>query len=183
MKKYLFILLGSVFLFQSCKNANDKELGEIDGLIKILDTTEEALHAIDTSDLYSITKLVKEDLKRINKSNDTLTREAAYKVDLYIGRTKTLYSLSNNYTKFQTEIVDLKKQLNNLRQDVSNNLIKKEDYSKYYNSEQKMVLYVKEEVSLATRGMADRIKKMLEERDGFVEMLADPQNYSSKKQE
>jgi len=179
MKKYLYVIIGCIFILQSCRNVNQKEIGEVDALLKIMADAEELLQAVDTSDLYSITTFVKADLKRLREYKDTLTKEAAFKVDDYIGRKKTLYALATNYSRYEFELKEERKQLNNLKQDLENNLIKKEDFVTYYESEQRAVLHINDQISIATEGMAERIKKMIDGREEFLKVLADSSSYLS----
>ncbi len=182
MKKYLYVLIISLSVTYSCKHANEKEIGAVDALAKILNGAENTLHQVDSNKLFTITKLVKEDIRKINANKDTLTRETAFKIDDYIGRTKSLYALADNYKKYQQKINKEQKQLRNLKQDLANNLIKKTDYAKFYKIEQQNVLYINDDVKSATRGIAKRIEKMINNRPAFLKMLKNPKSYMNHKE-
>ena len=181
MKKYLFALLAFVVIVHACRNSNQKEVGKVEALLKMVDTSEEVLRAIDSTDLFSITRLIKKDLKQIRLSGDTLTKEAAFKIEDYIGRTKTLYALNDNYYNYTKEVTLLRKQLHDLKQDLSNNLISQQDFVKYYDTEQKAVINFHDEIKLATNGMAARIKMMMNTRPDFLQLLEDPNSYINKR--
>ena len=100
--------------------------------------------------------MIKEDLNRIRTNNDTLVKEAAFKVAKYMGETEILYNLTKNYSKYDTEIKDLKKQLNNLKQDLDNKLISKEDFVKYYQAEQQAVLSINNQINYVTEDIAEK---------------------------
>ena len=85
----------------SCNEDYTNEIGHVNGLIKILDSSEEVLHDVDTTTLFEMTIFIKQSIKKIQSKNDTLTKEAALEADQFVGRLKSLYNLSNNYKKYQ----------------------------------------------------------------------------------
>jgi len=172
------LLLISILLF-SCANNNEREAKQIEELAAIVTAAEEVLHSVNKDSLLEITRLVKEDIKRIQAKNDTLTREAAFKADDYVGRLKHLTRLAINYSKMENELHLVKTQLNNLKQDLENGLIKKEAFLTYYESEKTAVILINDKIAHATNGMPQRIRKMFANRDEFVALIDNPASYKS----
>jgi len=163
----------------SCNEDYTNEIGHVNGLIKILDSSEEVLHDVDTSTLFEMTIFIKQSIKKIQSKNDTLTKEAALEADQFVGRLKSLYNLSNNYKKYQKEIDLIRTQLNNLKQDLNNGIISKEKFPAYYENEQGAVITINENINHATNGISERFKKMKENKAAFEKLIDDPKSYMS----
>ncbi|MBL1233672.1 MAG: hypothetical protein COA31_013215 [Flavobacteriales bacterium] len=172
------ITISSISLF-SCGEDYTNEIGHVDGLIKILDSSEEVLHDVDTATLFEMTIFVKESIAKIKSKNDTLTKEAALEADQFVGRLKSLYGLSKNYNKYQQEIDLIRTQLNNLKQDLNNGIISKEQFPAYYEIEQGGVISINDKINHATNGMSNRLKKMKENKAAFEKLIDDPKSYTS----
>lgn len=170
--------ISSICLF-SCQEDYTNEIGHVDGLIKILDSSEEVLHNVDTATLFEMTIFVKESIAKIQSKNDTLTKEAALEADQFIGRLKSLYGLSKNYKKYQKEIDLIRTQLNNLKQDLDNGIISKQQFPAYYENEQGGVININDKINHATNGMSNRLQKMKENKAAFEKLIDDPKSYTS----
>lgn len=177
----IFILVVLSTLIFSCTTNNQREIGQIEGLTEIVIAAEEVLHSVNKDSLLEITALVREDIKKIQGKNDTLIRDAAFKADEYIGRLKHLNRLAINYGKMEAELEVVKTQLNNLKQDLENGLIKQEDFLTYYESEKTAVILINDKIANATNGMSHRIRKMFTNRAEFVAMIDNPASYMSYK--
>ncbi|HEY9083300.1 MAG TPA: hypothetical protein VIN73_08190 [Vicingaceae bacterium] len=173
-----FIAISAIGLF-SCGEDYTNEIGHVDGLIKILDSSEEVLHDVDTATLFEMTIFVKESIAKIKSKNDTLTKEAALEADQFVGRLKSLYGLSKNYNKYQQEIDLIRTQLNNLKQDLNNGIISKEQFPAYYEIEQGGVISINDKINHATNGMSNRLDKMKENKAAFEKLIDDPKSYTS----
>lgn len=172
------VTFSSIGLF-SCGEDYTNEIGHVDGLLKILDSSEKALHDVDTATLFEMTIFVKQSIEKIQSKNDTLTKEAALEADQFIGRLKSLYNLSKNYKKYQQEIDLIRTQLNNLKQDLNNGIIPKEQFAAYYEIEQGGVISINDKINHATNGMSNRLKKMKENKAAFEKLIDDPASYMS----
>ena len=172
------VTFSSIGLF-SCREDYTNEIGHVDGLLKILDSSEKALHDVDTAMLFEMTIFVKQSIEKIQSKNDTLTKEAALEADQFIGRLKSLYNLSKNYNKYQQEIDLIRTQLNNLKQDLNNGIIPKEQFPAYYENEQVGVISINDKINHATKGMSNRLKKMKENKAAFETLIDDPTSYMS----
>lgn len=170
-----------MLLLVACKPNYNKEISQIDGLIEILTAAEEVLYSVSKDSLLEITQLVREDIKKIQSKNDTLTREAAFKADEYIGRLKHLTRLSINYGKMEGELELIKTQLENLKKDLQNGLIEQKDFLTYYESEKTAVILINDKIAKSTNGMSHRIRKMFANRPEFVALIDNPASYKSYK--
>lgn len=135
MKKYILGLLIIGLSFNACNNPNEKEIGEVDALITKVNETEKSLLSIDTSKVFGTKRQLEKDMADFSKIGDTLTKEEAFRVEDYFGSKKKFHRLTKGYPKFISQIETSKKQLNDLKQDLENGVIKKENYTKYYADE------------------------------------------------
>ncbi|MCW8897268.1 MAG: hypothetical protein OQJ96_04755 [Flavobacteriales bacterium] len=181
LKNIALIILATISFISlfSCGEDNTNEIGHVDGLIKILDSSEEVLHNVDTTTLFEINIFVKQSIEKIQSKNDTLIKEAALEADQYINKLKTLYDLSKNYKKYQIEIDIIRTQLNNLKQDLNNGLISKKQFPAYYEIEQAGVIGINDKITHATNGMSNRLDKMKENKAAFEKLINDPKSYTS----
>ena len=160
MKRYLILLIITSLSFNACKNAFEKEAGQIDSLMAIVKDTENALLSVDTSRVFSTTRQMQKDIADINSVADTLDKETAFKLADYYSSKKQLYQLTSNYATYNTKINLAKKQLNDLKQDLNNGLITKEKFSDYYRTEQMAVVELNNEINRAINGLEVRLQKM-----------------------
>lgn len=173
------IIVITTIIFLSCSSSYKKEIEQINALINIVSSADEVLHSINKDSLLQITQLVKEDIKKIQSKDDTLTRDAAFKADEYVGRLKHLNRLAINYGKMEEELTLVNKQLTNLKQDLENGIIQQKDFLTYYESEKTAVILINDKITHATNGMNHRIRKMYANRIEFVTLIDNPASYKS----
>jgi hypothetical protein len=135
MKKYILGLLIFGLSFSACNNPNEKEIGEVEALITKANETEKSLLSLDTSKVFGTKRQLEIDMAEFSKFGDTLTKDEAFKVADYFGSKKKFFRLTAGYPKFIGQIETSKKQLNDLKADLENGVIKKENYTKYYAEE------------------------------------------------
>ena len=139
MNKFIVGILFVALTIGACNNPNEKEIGEVDALIGKIVQTEKSLLSVDTSKVFGTKRLLEKDLAEFNKIGDTLTKEEAFRAEDIFGSKKKFYRLTTRYPKFISQIEMSKKQLANLKQDLENGLIKKENYSNYYAQEENAI--------------------------------------------
>ncbi len=171
MKKYLITILIIGLGLNACKNANEKEIGEVGALLSIIDDTEKSLLSIDTSKVFAAKRKMEFDLAEINSIRDTLTKEEAFKIDDFFGSKKRLYGLTSNYSNYIKQIEIAKRQLINLQQDLKNGLIKKEDFSNYYMTEKSAVVSLNIEINKSIGGLDAALEKLELETDEIAELV------------
>jgi len=168
----------SIFFF-GCKNPNQKEIGEVEGLQKILNNTIEVLHSVDTNKLFKINNLIKQDLLSIVKNKDTLTREMAFKLDDFYGAKKHIYALNDNYKKMDKQLEYSVKQLKNLKQDLENNVLPKDKFINYFETEQKADLDLNTDINAAVNGINAQLDKIEKGREDILKLLKDKNSYQN----
>lgn len=175
----IILITFSSICFYSCKDAYTNEFGHVDGLLKILDFSEETLHSVDTTTLFDKIIFLEQAIDKIQAENDTLTKEAAIAADQFIGSYKPLFELSKNYKNYQQEIDLIRVQLTNLKQDLNNGIISKELFSTYYESEQSSVISINEKISQATNEINNKLTNVEENKVAFEELINNPTSYTS----
>ncbi len=168
MKKYLVFILITSLAFTACKNAMEKEIGEVDSLISMVDEIEKSVLSIDTTRAFAAKRQVSMDLAMIESLGDTLDKATAFKLDDYYSGKKRLYRFSTNYKEFITQIDYAKNQLKNLKQDINNGLVEKDKFQEYYNVEQASVMELSSKVNKSISGIELAIQKMELERDEIL---------------
>ena len=138
MKNFLILLIvGSVFM--SCGNTNQKEMDQVEQLLTLVKDTEKELLAIDTSKVFAMKRQIVLDFKAYTQFSDTISKEEAFRVDELFGNKKKFIKITKNYKTFIKEILHAKDQLSQLTTDLENELVSKEDYLTYYESEKAAV--------------------------------------------
>lgn len=159
MKKYILLSLIIGLGFSSCKNAFEKEIGEVENLLSDVNEIEKSLVAVDTAKVFSTKRQMEKDLQEINKIKDTLTREEAFRIDELFSSKKRIFKLTENYSDFLGQIDFSKKQLMNLKQDLKNDLMTKEDFAMHFAKEQNAVLELKKNINKRVDGLAVELEK------------------------
>jgi len=136
MNKYILGILFIALIFGACNNPNEKEIREVDALIAKATETEKSLLSLDTAKVFGTKRQLEKDIATFTKIGDTLTKEDAFKISDIFGSKKKFYRLTAGYPKFINQLEISKKQLNDLKQDLENGLIKKENYTTYYSDEE-----------------------------------------------
>ena len=171
MKNYTVLFLAIILTFTACKNGYEKEVGEVDSLMSIVSETEKSLFSVDTSRAYSAKRQIEADLKFIATMGDTLDKETAFRLDEYYSGKKKLYRFSENYDDFIRQLNFSKDQLTNLKQDLNNGKIKKDDFNKYYQTEQSSIMELNSKIHKSIDGIEVAIQKMEIDRDDILEIF------------
>lgn len=172
MKKYIIPSLIIVLGFSSCKNAFEKEIGEVENLLSQVNEIEKSLLLVDTAKVFSTKRQMEKDLLAINATNDTLTKEEAFKIDELFSSKKRIFRLAENYTDFLGQIDFSKNQLKNLKQDLENGLVTKENFTKHFDEEQNAVLELKKKINKRVEGLNVELEKFILFRPDIDEFIA-----------
>lgn len=171
MKKYILLILVIGFGFSACNNPNEKEIAEIDALLTIVNDTEKSLLSVDTSRVFAAKMEMEKDLAVFNKFTDTLNKEEAFKVADIFGNKKKLYRLTSNYSDFIRQINFSRDQLTNLKKDLENGLIKKEDFSGYYKTEETSLMNLNSRINQSINGIETVIGKFELDRQDLLKII------------
>ncbi len=178
MKKIIILLVIGSTIF-ACKNAYEKEIGEVDGLMNILTETENALLSVDTSRAFTASRQIKIDLDELNATKDTLSKEQAFRLDEYYSSKKKLFRLTGNYQGYVEKVNYSKNQLVNLKQDLANGKITKEDYAKYYESEQMIILDLNSQINQAIGGLEEVLEKLRINRQEVINIIEEHKSHAA----
>ncbi|MGB0883014.1 MAG: hypothetical protein ACPGSO_08660, partial [Vicingaceae bacterium] len=97
--------------------------------------------------------------------------EEAFRVADYFGSKKKFYRLSARYPQFIADIELSKKQLNNLKQDLENDLVKKDYYSTYYADEHSAFKDLEFQVNKLVTGIDVVVDKYETDRPKLLELM------------
>ena len=170
--KFIVVLLLSGVVIFSCRNKNERELGEVDALSDILNNTEELFLSVDTTKVFEIAKLRQDQMRIIQTTNDTLDKETAFFLASYFRKRKGIDKFVKSYHQTYADIQKTKDQLKNLRTDVENGLLSQEQFSEYYKTEQSIVVDLNNKISSSVNGIDIILKNVLEE-DEKVNKIVD----------
>ena len=85
MKKYILVIIVVGLGVISCSNPNEKEIGEVNALISIVEETEKSLLSVDTSVVFDAKRQMDKDIAMLNQYIDTVNREEAFRLDDILG--------------------------------------------------------------------------------------------------
>jgi len=171
MNKFVLGILFIALTIGACNNPNKKEIEEVGALIEKANETEKVLLSLDTSKVFGTKRLLEKDLAEFTKIGDTLTKEEAFEAADYFGSKKKFFRLSTRYPKFISDIEKSKIQLNNLKQDLENNLIKKENYSTYYADEHTALKDLDLQINKLVTGIDVVVDKYETDRPKLLELM------------
>jgi hypothetical protein len=171
MKNFLTIVIICVFGITSCTNPNQKEIAEVDALFEIINDAEKSLLSIDTALVFGAKRQMDMDIAEVSEINDTITREEAFRLDDIFRSKKGFKRITSNYPGFLHEIEFTKNQLNNLKQDLENGLIKKEDYKTHFSNEEEYILMLTGKISKTINGLDIALEKQKSDRPELLEII------------
>lgn len=165
------VIIAFGLLIQSCSSFK-KEVKEVDSLIKILNGTKELILSVDTAEVFPLKREVKKNLQNLQAYKDTLDRESAFLMSDYHSYRKTLYFISDNYYRFIAEVELSEKQLNDLKKDMNNGAITKENFVKYFEAEQAIIVDLNTKISKAVNGLEIIIREIKKIQPQVDEIMA-----------
>lgn len=171
MRKFTLVLVGMIIVFSSCKNEMSKEIGEVDGLITMVNEIEKTVLSVDTAKAFQTKRQISKDLELIENIGDTLDKEDAFILDDYYSGKKRLYRFHENYEDFINQIDYAKNQLKNLKQDLNNGKVTKEKYKEYYMLEHGSILELNSKVNKSVGGIEEAMQKMELKRPEILELF------------
>lgn len=171
MKNYILVFLLVGLSFAACNNPYEKEIGEVDALLSIVDETEQILLSVDTARVFAAKRQLEQDFEEFTKYADTLEKKEAFKIaDIFAGK-RNLNHLARDYAIFSQQLDISRKQLENLKQDLKNDLIKKENYKTYYVSEQKAIMELNHKIKASVDGIETIIGKYELDRPELLKII------------
>ena len=139
INKTLFILLCIAFLFSSCDPAKkyEAEINEIDSSLAVLDTLESQFNGIEFDSLkYMVEHVLRnEDSVKKYYRPDTVSLYIGIRMNESKGIRKTMKNLDSRKKEYGGEIAAMQKQFKDLKADIEEGILKKEDIEKYLAEE------------------------------------------------
>jgi hypothetical protein len=170
MRKYILLVVVAL-TFAACSSLNEKEVGEVNALISIVEETEKSLLSVDTSVVFSAKRQMDKDVLELNKYKDTINREEAFRLDDILGSKKRLKNIVRHYSEFIKQINFSKNQLTNLKQDLENDLMSKEDYKSHYAMEEEQVMFLSNQINKLVGNMDLAIEKLKSDRPELLKII------------
>ena len=171
MRKNIILVLVIGLSFGACNNPLEKEIGEVEALLLSVKDSESFLFSVDTSKVFAVKRQMERDLAEFNGINDTLTKEEAFKVDDIFASKKKIFRLESNYPNLISQIEYSKQQLNNLKQDLENKAMKKEDFKLHFAEEQAAVKELDANINKSIQGLEVGLQKFELDRKELLEII------------
>ncbi|PCI95048.1 MAG: hypothetical protein COB15_12600 [Flavobacteriales bacterium] len=171
MKKYILLIIVIGLGVISCSNPNEKEIGEVNALISIVEETEKSLLSVDTSVVFDAKRQMDKDIAMLNQYIDTVNREEAFRLDDVLGNKKKIHNLMKNYPEFIKQINFSKNQLTNLKQDLENDLMNKKDFKTHYAMEQEQLMVLNNQINKVVGNIDLAIEKLKSDRPELLEII------------
>lgn len=171
MKKYIFLIFIISAGFIACNNAYEKEIAEVQGLMKMVDEMEKSILSVDTSKAFTAKRNIASDIKTIEDLVDTLDRETAFRLDDLFSGKKKIYRFQENYNSILNQIKFAKNQLDNLKQDLSNGLIDKDTFGKYYSTEHASIIDLNMQVNKSVTGIDEIVQQYELNREEIKQLI------------
>ncbi len=113
------------------------EIAEIDSCLLVLDTIETKFDGIEFDSLQLIVEHVLSNERTIknNYVSDTINEELGRNMNQCKGIRKFFESPSADRNKYKQEIIEIRSQFENLKEDINNGILEKEKIDLYINNE------------------------------------------------
>lgn len=140
-----FFLAFAVVAFAACSNNPfSKEIEQVEALETDLSVAQAKIDSIDFDNLTELSTKASEQLSYIQKNyRDTLSKDLASMLGFYKSTYRNMQKLMNRVRKTDEELQNSKTQLNNLKADLSNQLIPADSVSFYIKEEAEVAQEIK----------------------------------------
>jgi len=138
-KPLFYLAIVSIVAFSSCNNAvKKKQLAKIDSLITIIDTTGNKLNTINKDTVTKKYETYKQTNKKVAEHYQKYRNEENWNyLCNYQNVRKPFKTMVLNYNSFNADLKSAREQLENLKHDVQEGLISKEEFDNYFILEAK----------------------------------------------
>ncbi len=135
------------FLSSCSETPNEKSIQRVDSLLTVVTGAQVNLTALNPGDYSSLVDTVKQDVQFIQgQYPDTMDLQTALKVDYYYRTIKSVRKFSETYSSQNSELNYTIKQLNNLKNDLSIEILDNESFTEIFPAESQAVSRHKESV-------------------------------------
>lgn len=144
-------IIFSLMIFTSCVRKNQDELKRTDSLMNVLDSAENKFLASDSTRIQNVLDSMNHKTKLIQKfASDTLDKEMTIFLSDYLRIQQALEKYYPDRRNIIPQITLSKKQLDNMKHDLNNGAISKEEFEKYFPEEERAVTELSSYISMTT---------------------------------
>jgi len=153
MKKVLIFLFPLLLSVNACKNPHETRIQEIETLMFALDSAKTVLHNMDTGMVIRRYRSCNENLQRISALADTVGRDDVFLIDEYARYQKAYRKALEKIGPFFEEIEVLPMQLENLKKDLSKNLIDEKQATSFLKNESHAAITLSQVIFQMSNGL------------------------------
>lgn len=169
-----YIICG--LLIASCTNKEAAlMISRVDSSYTTIKSSEVALLAIDTGEIKRMIRFNTESLDYIqNNFTDSATKEQAIFMSDIVAVKRSFNKLLRQYSDLLEDMIYAKAQLHDLKKDIENDLVTKEQFDSYFETEQKAILMFENSVKSVVswkNTTTNRFNRMKPEIEQFVEEI------------
>ena len=136
-----------ILIVSSCKQKVTEQNIQLDELLMELQNLKDTALALDTSQVFSLSREIRKNLKFIHNSVDTINKETASIIaEIYQDR-NIVFFVEDNYEILIEEIAISSEQIKKLKQDLNNGLLTDESFNIYYEQEKSIILNLNQKIS------------------------------------
>ncbi|PKP18878.1 MAG: hypothetical protein CVU05_12650 [Bacteroidetes bacterium HGW-Bacteroidetes-21] len=143
MKTILFSAFILSFFLLSCSNTEQiNAIKNIDSLLSVVDGIKTDMAFLENDSSKAFYSNMKEEVDFIGKTITDLPKDSAQRtsLSLYANYSKGFKKIYKNLSVYEGEIANSEKQLQDLKSDIKNDLLKKDDIEKYIMDEKTAVV-------------------------------------------
>jgi hypothetical protein len=137
----LFLVLAWVLILGGCSShPNEKQIAQVDEAIKILSSADSLFQTIDIKKVMPYADTVNFDVKFVQQEFiDTMSLLVATQVDAYHRLVRSIGKFGAAYNAQKTDLEYSKNQLQNLKSDLTNNVIDSTGFELYFPAEEQSI--------------------------------------------
>ncbi len=138
---YITLLVGLVFLVNSCANPYEKEIKDVEEMQEILTGIQSSYETIELEKVIYAKETYSKNMEQIQKyyQPDTVDVNVANLLDFYKGVKKSAKGFEDDYQKIGEKIEFIDHQLTTLKNDLDNGIDMKDSVSIFLSNEHKNI--------------------------------------------
>jgi len=161
----------SLFLFSCKPDLPEAKVNAVDSLVSRIDSIHNQIADYDSSAIAETATQFYTNYNYItSEMKDTIERETAIKLSRYFSLKKAFNFFNQNYSESKEQVLEEKKQLNDLKQDIENGLVEEKQLDNYLELE-KDNLYLIEGRATTLNNAVHSINTMFTEMHPMVDSL------------
>ena len=169
----LFLLLSLPFIFGSCRdNETKEEISSIDSLYRAVLSADSLIRYVDVEKISGYKEEIVTNMGYIQKNfNDSMTNELRILLTDYYAIRKPLRVLLSRTEFYMQELNYSKEQLQNLKHDIEQGTIEKEQFSKHLETENQAISGLVKEIRQYTDVLNTKIEFFIRTNPSILELI------------